>query len=99
MVLSLPKKVIVVEKSLLIQVNCGEKTCCSEPGKLCPWLRVSKFGTLWCCQIFSEYIFPMDGKMYPEALEEKDGWLQRHPKCLAAEKELNSSLDFIAKMP
>ena len=88
-----------MEKTLLIQVNCGEKTCYSEPGKPCQWLRVSKFGTLWSCQIYSEYNFPMDGKMYPDPLEEKDGWIQRHPKCLSAESDFKSALNFVGRMP
>lgn len=72
-----------MNKMLAIEINCGDTTCAEEPGKFCRYLRVSRFGSAYHCQLFSEF-----EEKRLETLQEKDGWLQRHPRCLAAEKIL-----------
>ena len=71
-----------MEKTLSLPIVCGKTTCASEPGKFCPWLRTARFGTLAFCQIFEER---EANSKYPTPLEIKDGWIQRHQKCLEFE--------------
>lgn len=66
---------------LELPIQCGETTCASAPGKFCPQVRTSRFGTAYLCHLFSE----QGHKGRWEELAEKDGWLQRHPDCLKLE--------------
>lgn len=69
---------------LKLEIECGEKTCASEPGKFCKWLSTRKMGTIRFCWLFSA---DHQGKATPLEEDEKHGWIQRHPDCLAcAEK-------------
>jgi hypothetical protein len=83
--------------TLKLEIECGEKTCASEPGKFCKWLRTARFGSIWTCQIFCECGTILDGKIYPDSLEEKDGWIQRHPECLKNCSQKKSDWDEDAK--
>jgi len=69
-------------KIIRLEINCGENTCASEPGKFCVFLRTNKFGTLYYCQIFHA----KDNRGQPIALEEKDSWLLRCLACKLAER-------------
>lgn len=68
-----------MKRTLTIAIDAGEKTCASEPGKFCPWVRTSRFGTRWHCGLF--------GSTYLRDENGDEGWLQRLGICLAAEKE------------
>lgn len=70
-------------KKLNIEINCGEKTCAKEPGKFCPFVVARRFGTVSFCRIW----YDEDSLGRPLPLEVKEGWLQRRPECLDAEKE------------
>lgn len=67
---------------LILEIECGEFTCASEPGKFCKFVCTQRFGTENTCHIFSGWghkrRIPLD-----EIEEgEKKGWLARHPECL-----------------
>ncbi len=72
---------------LKIEINCGEATCTSVPGKFCGFMGARRFGTQPLCLLFPE---PNPGRRDPGAatlLESKEGWLQRCPACLEAEEK------------
>jgi hypothetical protein len=50
-----------------------ETTCGDGSGAFCPFTRTSNLGTRFECLIWGD-------------LEDKGGWLQRRPECLAAER-------------
>lgn len=66
-------------KTLKIEIDCGDKTCASEPGKFCKYIRSRKYGQIHFCQLWHNE----DGHGRPLQMEEKDGWLLRRPECLA----------------
>lgn len=49
-----------------------ETTCEDGTGHVCPLLYIGPFGGRWECSIW-------------KGLKMKDGWVQRHSKCLEAE--------------
>jgi len=57
----------------LVVINCGETTCASEPGKFCPYVRTTHFGTRWHCHLYEKKLLE----------DEQSGWLQRHAQCMA----------------
>ena len=68
-----------MKKILCIPIECGEKTCASEPGKFCPQMTISKFGKDYSCHLFEKRLKgPSEAPIA--------GWLQRLPECLAAEE-------------
>lgn len=77
----------MASKVLRIQIECGEESCASEPGKFCRFLSTERYGTVYHCTIFSKTydrgVYAL-GKSSPHtSMKEKDGWLQRHPECIA----------------
>jgi hypothetical protein len=56
-----------------LQIECGEKTCASKPGKFCHLFNGSLGGRDTC------FLF---GGLYDDS-----GWIQRDPKCIEAFKE------------
>jgi hypothetical protein len=74
-----------MERKLIIEIECGEKTCASEPGKFCNLIGSRHFGGISICTCFSRP--DSKGILSFVELEEKDGWLLRCDECLAAEKE------------
>jgi len=70
-------------RTLGIKIRCGATTCCWLPGKFCPQLRTSRLGTSWHCHLFHD----QHGKGIWPSLQDQDGWLQRCPECLAAERK------------
>jgi hypothetical protein len=78
---------------LPLGITCGETTCASEPGTFCVYLYAEKFGSNPFCYLFSKQD---NYKGRHLALEEKDGWLQRHPAYLAMAKE-NPNREVAAK--
>ena len=72
--------------TLKIIINCGEMTCASSPGKFCEYLGARKFGQQPVCLLFPE-LNPAPGDPGGvTVLEQTEGWLQRLPACLEAEK-------------
>lgn len=57
---------------LAFEINCGEKTCASEPGRFCEFFCDNCFGRPSC------FFF---GKLR----DDEDGWVRRHERCLALE--------------
>lgn len=53
-----------------LEIECGEKTCASEPGKFCSQMSSKKYGTIPWCSFFDVELF------------EKDGWIQRCEDCM-----------------
>lgn len=70
-----------MKRTLQLRISAGEATCASEPGKFCPFVGVTNMGTVYVCRLF-----PSDEAAH-SLLIEKDGWLQRLPKCVLAEQE------------
>lgn len=66
--------------TLKFEIECGKETCAKEPGKFCRFLNSTGYGAFWHCYLFSKYVDPRGNCL--EDLEEKDGWVQRHPECL-----------------
>ena len=60
----------VVKYILSFEIECGEKTCAAIPGKFCKYFRYDLTGRN-SCYFFGE-------------LKDKDGWVQRHFKCLSS---------------
>lgn len=83
-----------MQRHIILDIEAGDKTCASEPGHFCQWMRTTKFGTVYFCHLFSEEDSSgRPSKVIP--LEEKDGWLQRHEKCLLLESsECDEETDF-----
>lgn len=54
--------------ALKFDIECGEKTCASEPGKFCLYCTIGAFGGATC--------------FFYGKLGESDGWVSRHPECL-----------------
>lgn len=73
-----------MKRELIVEIDCGDTTCASEPGKFCRFMGTSKFGSIFHCMLFRDLTVwrgPDEVR-----LEEKDGWLQRCPQCLELEK-------------
>lgn len=80
-----------MKRLLTIRIDSGANTCCSPNKTLCRWLRISQFGTVCSCFLFSE----QDSSGRWEALnEDENGWLLRHKECLKAEK---STIDLLKR--
>ena len=62
-------------KTIKIEIDCGENTCASVPGKFCKFLGSMRFGTINVCMLFND-------ETSHTVLEDKDGWIQRCPKCI-----------------
>ena len=62
-------------KFLCFEIECGEKTCASKPGKFCRFFRSSLNGNDKC------YLF---GRVYP--YPDEYGWIQRHEGCIRITK-------------
>jgi len=75
----------MAKRTLNIVIDCGEKTCASEPGVFCQRLLTTHFGTRWVCGAF------FDKECSPVVLHEdhEDGWLQRCDQCLEAEQKVS----------
>lgn len=71
-----------MKRELRIEIDCGDETCASEPGKFCPFLLTSRYGQRFHCRLFCN--LDLAGLSYEE-LKEKKGWLQRHKECLLSE--------------
>lgn len=73
------------KRALNLEIECGEITCASEPGKFCRFLTTRRFGTVHFCRLW----YDQDEKGRPLPLDTVDGspegWLKRRPECLAAE--------------
>jgi hypothetical protein len=63
-----------VKRKLTIAIESGDRTCASKPGKFCPWVRTTHFGSRYHCGLFGKVLDDGD-----------DGWLQRLPECLDVE--------------
>ena len=70
-----------MKRKLTMFIDAGEKTCASEPGKFCPHMRTSRFGTRWNCDLFG-------GKELTTEEPTGTGWLKRLHECVASENGL-----------
>ena len=61
-----------MKATIKLDIECGENTCASEPGKFCRLLTYYSSGKAIC------YIF---GEVRDHS-EDGLGWIQRHPDCL-----------------
>jgi hypothetical protein len=59
-----------MKQRLTFEIECGEKSCASEPGKFCQFANLAMAGKDSC------YFF---GLIF---YDKPHGWLQRHPDCL-----------------
>lgn len=57
-----------------IEIECGEKTCASEPGQYCHLFADDMRGGGVCY-------------LYGKISQNKDGWIERHPRCLETAKK------------
>jgi hypothetical protein len=81
----------MARKTLQIQIECGETTCASSPGKFCPYVYTERMGSITFCKLFSDQGGggPFGKHMYGQhtSLKDENGWLQRHPKCIESTLE------------
>lgn len=61
--------------TLTFEIECGKETCAVSPGKFCRYWMGDAVGAGKC------YFFG--------TLEDKDGWVQRHQKCLEVSGSYN----------
>lgn len=66
-----------------LEVSPHPWRCIAEDGTRCQWLRVRRLGSVWCCGLFSE----PDDRGRLAALSEREGCLEKHPKCVRLGKE------------
>ncbi len=62
-----------MKQKICFTIECGEKTCASEPSKFCCFLRLG--------MTKSECVF--FGMVF-----DKDGWIQRHEDCLKVTRKI-----------
>jgi hypothetical protein len=77
-------------KTLHLNIECGAKTCASEPGKFCRFLGAESFGTKPVCMLF-----PHEDQSFTP-LSSIGGWRQRCPECLQAERDAPDCLSAAA---
>jgi len=68
---------------LTFEIECGERTCASKPGKFCRFLRTKKLGQIPVCDIFRE----RNGEE-KRLLDSEEGWVLRCEECLAVAQEV-----------
>ena len=67
---------------LVIEIQCGAKTCATEPGKFCKYVGSRRLGTQPVC-----LLFPGNNAAHTDLYAEPgESWLMRCDACLAAEK-------------
>ena len=69
-------------RALQVIVDCGTTRCFSEPGKPCPQMLTSNFGTQWKCGLFHDE----EGQPLRLREDKPGGWLLRCKACLEADK-------------
>jgi hypothetical protein len=62
---------------IVINIECGENTCASEPGKFCKYTGAKAFGTIPFCLLFQENLEATTGTNGEHGM----GWLQRCNSC------------------
>lgn len=79
----------MAKRTLQLQIDCGEKTCASAPGKFCQWCLTTRFGTRWICGLFrdeqSNPVRLRSAQRWSDDGWKDDGWLQRCQQCLETE--------------
>lgn len=58
-----------MKRTITIEIDCGETTCYSEPGKPCPMVRTRRFGQVYYCEIYRD--------PHPLEVGVVGDWLQR----------------------
>jgi hypothetical protein len=71
-----------VKRVLHLAIEAGEAACASSPGKFCEHVRTRRFGTESVCGLFRDRRYANSATQ----LQDVDGWLQRLPECIAAER-------------
>lgn len=66
-----------MKHTLIEEIDCGEFTCASEPGKFCKFLGSSNFGTQSRCMYFRDKDWT---NLHLD--DTGDGWVQRAGVCL-----------------
>lgn len=64
--------------AMILEIEAGETTCASEPGKFCHFIGATRLGLSAVCTLFR------DEEGHILQLFDKDGWVQRCPQCLEA---------------
>jgi hypothetical protein len=62
---------------IVTEINCGERTCATAPGKFCRFFSSRDWGTQPYCSFFQVDLFHVDG------------WAQRCPECLESARVVN----------
>jgi hypothetical protein len=68
-----------MKRTLEIEIECGDKTCASEPGKFCQFVGTKSFGKTYLCMLF-----PSEDSY---TILESGGWLMRCEQCLKSERK------------
>jgi hypothetical protein len=67
-----------MKRGIILEIECGETTCASEPGRFCRFLGRQKFGSISVCMLFPD----PDGQGSDTTLRDQDGWIRRCPACM-----------------
>lgn len=73
-----------MKTTLTFQIECGETTCASEPGKFCQYVGVQGFGTKPICLLFR------DSRAQPVRLWDSDGLYLHRSGVPLAQADLSS---------
>jgi hypothetical protein len=72
---------------LILNIECGEKTCAKRPGEFCKYLGTRKFGSISVCMLFPTKFPQRKQNAATTELESENGWTMRCQECLDAEKK------------
>lgn len=75
-----------MERTLKISVDCGEKTCASEPGNFCRFMGSVKFGQVPVCTLFPDVKKGETYTILGNTKEDDTGWVLRCQSCMALEE-------------
>ena len=75
-----------MNRKLEIEIDCGDTTCASAPGKFCRFAGARRWGTVPVCLLFPDQNPSRQNVSGHTGLDDKDGWVQRCQGCLDAEK-------------
>ena len=72
----------MTKRNIVLEIDCGDTTCASSPGKFCPGLASRNFGSRFYCTKFSVPGTVDDVELFDDGT----GWLQRCQACLDTEQ-------------
>lgn len=72
-----------MKRIIMFEIDCGDKTCASEPGRFCPFFCTQRLGTVFVCALFKTNGCPTKLK---DSQGDGLGWALRCDQCLEQER-------------